>query len=144
MRELDHALGIRRRKEKSTFIARPPRRWFVKHDLHTNAVLVGYTAETGEVGTAIITASAARGFNYICDRIKTNERVNASVRQRQFECLCSEAYWMLRVTGAFNPEQLDWTSIRSFADAAELPAGLDDQATVRVEAPATMVRTHSW
>jgi hypothetical protein len=137
VRELGHALGVRRRKEKTTFATRPQRRWFVKHDPHTSAVLVGYTTENGEVGTTIITASAARGFNYICDRIKTNERVNASVRQRQFECLCSEAYWMLRVTGKFNPEQLDWTSIRSVVDATELPARLDDEA--RVESPSTMV-----
>jgi hypothetical protein len=135
VRELGHALGVRRRKEKTTFVTRPQRRWFVKHDPHTSAVLVGYTTENGEVGTTIITASAARRFNYICDRIKKNERVNAPVRQRQFERLCSEVYWMLRVTGKLNLEQLDWTSIRSFVDATESTAYLDDEA--RVEPPLT-------
>ena len=127
MRELDHVPRVRGQKEKSTFLTRPPRRWFAKCDPHTSAVLVGYTTDNGEVGTAIITAPAARVFNHICDRIKINQRVNASARQRQFESLCSEAYWMLRVIGAFDPEQFSWASIRSSADAADLPESCDDQ-----------------
>jgi hypothetical protein len=127
MRELDHALLVRGQKEKSTFVTRPQRRWFAKCDPRTSAVLVGYTTDNGEIGTAIITAPAARVFNYICDRIKINEQVDASGRQRQFESLCSEAYWMLRVTGEFDPEQFSWTSIRSSADTADSSPSFDDQ-----------------
>jgi len=127
VRKLDHGLPVRQKTEKITFATRPPRQWFAKYDPRTSAVLVGYTTENGEVGTAIITAPTARDFVYIWNRIKINERVNPSVRQHQFECLCSEAYWMLRVTGEFDPEQFSWASIRSSADMAESPASVDGQ-----------------
>ena len=127
MQEFHHALHVRGQKEKSTFLTRPRRQWFAKCDPRTSAVLVGYTTDSGEIGTAIIAAPAARVFNYICDRIKINERIHASARQRQFESLCSEAYWMLRVTGAFDPEQFSWTAIRSSADTVDSSASFDDQ-----------------
>jgi len=127
VRKSDHGLSVRRKTEKITFAARPQRQWFAKYDPRTSAVLVGYTTEHGEVGTAIINPPTARTFIHVWNRIKINSRVNPSIRQRQFECLCSEAYWMLRVTGEFNPEQFSWTSIRSSADAAESLASLDGQ-----------------
>ena len=128
MRKLEHDLTVRGKTEKIAFATRPQRQWFAKFDPRTSAVLVGYTTENGEVGTAIITAPTARDFVYIWNRIKINERVNPSVRQHQFECLCSEAYWMLRVAGEFDPEQFSWASIRSSSDMAESPASLAGQA----------------
>ena len=127
MRELEPVLRVRGQKEKSTFLTRPQRRWFAKSDPRTSAVLVGYTTDNGEVGTAVITAPAACAFNYISNRIKINEQVNAPERQRQFESLCSEAYWMLRVTGEFDPEQFSWASIRSSADTTDSSPSFDDQ-----------------
>jgi len=118
--QVDRGSGIRR-EEKSTFITEPQRRWFTKDDPHTNAVLIGYTDQHGEVRTKIMSAPAALTFNYIADRLRTNLRLDALQRQRQFECFCAEAFWMLHSVGEFNPDRVYWPSIRALGDNVPRP-----------------------